>query len=154
MLNLKIEIGTRRLVYNKRMFIISEPDCINMCMYACIIFTCLCFDGCGLLIYIFRRLSFNTSQGGRFLWTRLLKTFFFSAAPIGRCPYGMDGVSRPSVCMYVRNLTVRFLSNLACRISLWCRCAPSTFFRKISSLPVFSIYSYFNTSTAKLCLKI
>ena len=30
----------------------------------------------------------------------------FSAAPIGRCPYGMDGVSHPSVrmyvCMYVR----------------------------------------------------
>ena len=26
----------------------------------------------------------------------------FSAAPIGRWPYGMDGVSRPSVCMYVR----------------------------------------------------
>ena len=65
---------------------------------------------------------------------------------------------RPYVCMSVRallrNLTVRILPNFACRISLWCRCAPSTFFLKISSPPVFmSIYSYFNTFYRKALLK-
>ena len=83
----------------------------------------------------------------------------FSATPIGRCPYGMDGVSRPSVrpyvCVYVRTRATAksnspYLPNFAYRISLCCRSAPSTFFHKISSLPVFiSIYSYFNTSTVK-----
>ena len=45
-------------------------------------------------------------------------------------------------CMYVHTrATVKsyspILPNFTCRISLWCRCAPSTFFHEISSLPVF-----------------
>ena len=39
--------------------------------------------------------------------------FIFSAAPIGRCPYGLDGVLRMSMCIF-----------------LCFRCALSLFFQK------------------------